>query len=82
VREAADPQPVAAVAATPLPGRTVVAVPRSGVVAGVSRLVVVAPRSRGRPATGTLCGQVAASPGPRGGVTPKAGKQAASLTCE
>jgi hypothetical protein len=68
VREAVDPQPVATVVATPLPGHAVAAVPRSGVVTEVSRLVVAVPRSRGRAAAGTLCGQVAASLGPRGGV--------------
>jgi hypothetical protein len=54
-------------------------VPRSGVVAAVPRLVVVAPRSRGRAIAGPLCGQAAASPRPRGGGTSKAGEQAAPV---
>jgi hypothetical protein len=44
-------------------------VPRSGVVAAVSR-------SRGRATAGPLCGQAAASPKPRGDDTSKAGEQA------
>jgi hypothetical protein len=63
---AVDPQPVAA---APLPRRVVVAVPRS----------TVAPRSRGQATAGLLCGQAAASPGPRGGNSSKVGEQAASL---
>jgi hypothetical protein len=51
-------------------------VPRSGVVAAVSRLVAAAPRSRGRATAGPLCGQAAASPRSRGGGTSKAGEQA------
>jgi hypothetical protein len=43
----------------------------------VPRSVVAAPRSRGRATAGLLCGQAAASPRPRGGVTSKAGEQAA-----
>ena len=64
---AADPRLMAAVAV----------VPRSEVVAVVPKSVVAAPRSRGRATAGLLCGQVAASPGPRGGDTPKASEQAA-----
>jgi hypothetical protein len=45
----------------------------------VPRSAVAAPRSRGRATAGPLCGQATASPGPRGGGTSKAGKQAAPL---
>jgi hypothetical protein len=45
----------------------------------VPRSVAVAPRSRGRATAGPLCGHTAASPGPRGGGTSKAGEQAAPL---
>jgi hypothetical protein len=51
-------------------------VPRSGVVAAVSRSVAAAPRSRGRATAGPLCEQAVASPRPRGGGTSKAGEQA------
>jgi hypothetical protein len=59
------PRPVAA---TLLPRRAVAEVPRSGVVAAV-------PRSRGRATAGSLCGQSATSPKPRGGGTSKASEQ-------
>jgi hypothetical protein len=55
----------------------VAAVTRSGVVAAVPRSV--APRSTRRLKEGPLCGQAAASPGPRGGGTSKASEQAAPL---
>jgi hypothetical protein len=48
-------------------------------VAAVPRLVVVAPRSRGRATAGPLCGQATASPRPREGDTSKASEQAAPV---
>jgi hypothetical protein len=60
---------VAAVAAAPRPRHAVVAVHRSKVEAAVPRPATAVP----------LCGQAAASPGPRGGDTFKAGEQAAPL---
>jgi hypothetical protein len=57
----------------------VAVVPRSGVVAAVPRSAAAAPRSRGRATAGPLCGQAAASQGPRGGGTSKAGEQASPL---
>jgi hypothetical protein len=58
------------VVTAPWPRRAVVAVPRSA---------ATAPRSRGRAIAGPLCGQAAASLGPRGGGTSKAGEQEAPL---
>jgi hypothetical protein len=58
------------VVAAPRPRRAVAAVPRPP---------VAAPRSRGRATVVPLCGQAAASPGPRGGCTSKAGEQAVPL---
>jgi hypothetical protein len=71
-----DPQPVAA---APRPRRTMVEVPRSGVVVAVSRSLAAAPRSRGRATAGPLCGQAAASPRLRGGGTSKADEQTTSV---
>jgi hypothetical protein len=48
-------------------------------VAAVPRLVAASPRSKGRTTAGPLCGQAAASPGPRGGGTSKVDEQAAPL---
>jgi hypothetical protein len=76
---AVDSQPGAVVAATFSPRRAVAAVPRSGVVVAVPRSVAVAPRSRGRATVGPLCGQAAASRGPWGDGTSKAGEQATPL---
>jgi hypothetical protein len=70
-----DPRPVAAVVVAPRPGRVVAVIPRSGVVVTVPRSVVAPPQSRGLATTGTLCEQAAASPGPRGSGSPKAGEQ-------
>jgi hypothetical protein len=52
---------------------------KPGVTRRFPRSVATTPRSRGRATAGPLCGQAAASPGPRGGGTSKAGKQAAPL---
>jgi hypothetical protein len=69
---------VAAVAVAPRPRHAVAAILRSGVEAAVPKSAA-APRSRGRATTVPLCGQAAASPGPRSGDTSKAGEQATPL---